>query len=215
MSERQESTEDLNPLSEDERQIERLLASLKPRESHVNRDRVMFLAGQASAKVGQRGRTWQCNRWIWPAATILSACAGLLIGLFSFAGWRPENRNGMTAAEPARRKPIAAMNSTELATDLLPVRGDRNSSDEEEMASNDSGTRLVARIEDESASQSDRSLTLLDLRDRMLAGQSDEMALAEFSGSAAVGNRATAPEPPASERSLLQRWLHDQGRNGL
>jgi hypothetical protein len=215
MSERQESTEDLNPFSEDERQIERLLASLKPRESHVNRDRVMFLAGQASAKVGQRGRTWQCNRWIWPAATILSACAGLLIGLFSSAGWRPENRNGMTAAEPARRKPIAAMNSTESATDLVPVRGDRNSSEEEEMASNDSGTRLVARIEDESAIQSDRSLTLLDLRDRMLAGQSDEMALAEFSGSAAVGNRATAPEPPASERTLLQRWLHDQGRNGL
>jgi hypothetical protein len=215
MSERQESTEDLNSFSEDERQIERLLASLKPRESHVNRDRVMFLAGQASAKVGQRGRTWQCNRWIWPAATILSACAGLLIGLFSFAGWRPEHKNGMTAAEPARRKPLAARASTELATDLAPVRGDRNSSDEEEMASNDSGTRLVARIEDESAIQSDRSLTLLDLRDRMLAGQSDEMALAEFSGSAAVGNRATAPETPATERTLLQRWLHDQGRNGL
>ncbi len=80
MSERQEFNEDMSGFSEDDRHIERLLASLVPRESRVSRDRVMFLAGQASAVVSQRSRSLRLARWMWPAATVCSACVGLLIG---------------------------------------------------------------------------------------------------------------------------------------
>ncbi|HUE18105.1 MAG TPA: hypothetical protein VMR25_28375, partial [Planctomycetaceae bacterium] len=78
----------MNDFSEDDRHLERLLASLKPRESRVSRDRVMFLAGQASALVAERSRTWRLNRWLWPAATICSAIVGLLIGASITAGHR-------------------------------------------------------------------------------------------------------------------------------
>jgi hypothetical protein len=68
---------DLNGLSVDDRNLERLLKSLVPRESRLNRDRVMYLAGHASAVVSHRTG----SRWLWPAATACSACAGLVIGL--------------------------------------------------------------------------------------------------------------------------------------
>ena len=44
----------MNGLSADDRNLERLLKSLVPRESRLNRDRVMYLAGQASAESATR-----------------------------------------------------------------------------------------------------------------------------------------------------------------
>jgi hypothetical protein len=81
MSERQEFHEHLNRLTDDDRQMERLLASLVPRETRVNRDRVMFLAGQASAG-SQKKWTRGLRPWMWPAATVCSSCLGLIVGLF-------------------------------------------------------------------------------------------------------------------------------------
>ncbi len=80
MSERQEFHNDLSRLTEEEQQIERLLASLVPRDSRVNRDRVMFLAGQASAG-SQKKSTRGLAQWMWPAATVCSTCLGLAVGL--------------------------------------------------------------------------------------------------------------------------------------
>jgi hypothetical protein len=77
MSGPRENLDGLNDLSDDERHLERLLAALLPRESRLDRERTMFLAGQASA-VGQLRSS---NRWRWPAATLASAAAGLLAGL--------------------------------------------------------------------------------------------------------------------------------------
>jgi hypothetical protein len=80
MSERQEFHENMNRFTDDDRQIERLLASLVPRETRVNRDRVMFLAGQASAG-SQKKWTRGPRPWMWPAATVCSSCVGLIVGL--------------------------------------------------------------------------------------------------------------------------------------
>jgi hypothetical protein len=77
-----EGRENLEPggLSDDERQVERLLASLPVSDSRLDRDRTMFLAGRATAlAVKQRPRT--VGRWIWPGVTICSAAAGLVVGL--------------------------------------------------------------------------------------------------------------------------------------
>jgi hypothetical protein len=81
MSERQEFRENMNRFTDDDRQIERLLASLVPRDTRVNRDRVMFLAGHASA--GSRKKwTRGLTPWMWPTATVCSSCLGLIVGLF-------------------------------------------------------------------------------------------------------------------------------------
>jgi hypothetical protein len=81
MSEQQEFNDNMSDFTEDHRRIERLLASLVPRETRVNRDRLMFQAGQASAG-SQKTRFRGATRWIWPAATACSACLGLLVGIF-------------------------------------------------------------------------------------------------------------------------------------
>jgi hypothetical protein len=107
MSERQEFTEGVSDFSEDDRHIERLLASLKPHESRINRDRVMFLAGQASAMVAKRSRTWRINRWAWPAAAIGSACVGLLIGASLGNVPGTPNQALVAAREAASRGSIA------------------------------------------------------------------------------------------------------------
>jgi hypothetical protein len=97
MLERHEPSDDVNRLSEDDRQIERLLASLAPCESRVDRDRVMYLAGQASAVVSDRSGRGRLARWLWPAATACSASAGLVIGLL------------LAHARPAAAPPFARM----------------------------------------------------------------------------------------------------------
>jgi hypothetical protein len=81
MSERQEFNDNMSGFTEEHGQIERLLSSLVPRETRVNRDRLMFLAGQASAG-SQKTRLRGLRRWIWPASTACSACLGLFVGLF-------------------------------------------------------------------------------------------------------------------------------------
>lgn len=70
--------------------VETALAKLQPRPTSVDRDRVLFLAGQASATT----RTDVPNpkrRWLWPAATIVSFAATLLLGvLYGLERNRPE-----------------------------------------------------------------------------------------------------------------------------
>jgi hypothetical protein len=58
------------PLNPDLAAVEKALASLAPRASTIDRDRLMFLAGQA---VGTPPRT----RWLWP----LSTAASLLLAV--------------------------------------------------------------------------------------------------------------------------------------
>jgi hypothetical protein len=81
MSERQRFDDDISGFPAEHRQIERLLASLAPRETRVNRDRLMFLAGQA-ASGSQNIRLPALRRCIWPLATACSACLGLIAGQF-------------------------------------------------------------------------------------------------------------------------------------
>ena len=55
--------------------VERLLASFAPRPSRLDRDRLLFLAGQASIETAVPTRT----PWYWPASTAMaSLCAAVL-----------------------------------------------------------------------------------------------------------------------------------------
>jgi len=62
--------ENLNPL-------EQALAALRPRSSEIDRDRLLFLAGRASAE--EANRTRPPRRWLWPASTALSSAAALVL----------------------------------------------------------------------------------------------------------------------------------------
>ena len=88
MSREENAQEDVHDLSE----LEAALAALVPRAERLNRDRLMFLAGQASveSKNGQPGspasataRPRRRAGWAWPAAfaTMTGVAASLLVAL--------------------------------------------------------------------------------------------------------------------------------------
>jgi len=99
MSGPRESSDDLTGLSDDERHVARLLASLAPRESRINRDRTMFLAGRASADAEAANSR---GRWLWPALTACSAAAGLVAGILLSAS----NRGSATIAAQSGEGPL-------------------------------------------------------------------------------------------------------------
>ena len=87
MSREENPQENLHDLSE----LEAALAALVPRAEHLNRDRLMFLAGQAStaSKIGQpvveppAARSRRRAGWAWPAAfaAMTGVAASLLVAL--------------------------------------------------------------------------------------------------------------------------------------
>lgn len=64
--------------------MEDALRQFAPRMLEVDRDRLMFLAGQAS-RDGEHGPARQAATWFWPASTIsvsaLAACLAIALGL--------------------------------------------------------------------------------------------------------------------------------------
>jgi hypothetical protein len=208
----QEFAEDMNDSSEDDRHLERLLASLKPRESRVSRDRVMFLAGQASALVAERSRTWRLNRWLWPAATICSAIVGLLIGASMTAGHRIA-ANPIAVESPPLREQITAASSQRIPAAPRTAQEDHNSEDARALASEEPADSWDSRREGKLELVDGSPFTLLALRDQMLAGRWDDLALAQLDGSAARGGATAEPELPLGARALLRRWITEEGIN--
>lgn len=99
MSDQQKPFDDLKAL-------EAVLASLAPRTDRLDRDRLMFLAGQASVhKAATAGRADvlalapQAPRWAWPAA--FSAMTALAASLFVALLLRPDPQVVVVTGEPA------------------------------------------------------------------------------------------------------------------
>jgi hypothetical protein len=193
-------------LSEDDRQTERLLASLVPRESRVNRDRLMFLAGQASVESSRQFRARRPARWIWPAVTLCSTCAGLLIGVSLSPGQRgvgdpvaamPRTVVHLATSDPSQ----TVLPANALTTQAVPKTATLDSAD--------------APAEGPIDLFSGRAFPLLVLRDRMLASRGDELDSEQLDlpsphdGSLQDGS-AAEPERPLSARKLLQRWIADE-----
>jgi hypothetical protein len=73
----------------DLKEIEAALASLVPRADRLDRDRLMFLAGQASVVRRGQDRVVRVARWAWPSAFAATSAvaAGLLVALLM--RWQP------------------------------------------------------------------------------------------------------------------------------
>ena len=63
--------ESLNPAND----IETALRKLQPRRSSINRDELLFLAGQAATNAVTPAAVRPKRRWLWPTATMLSMVA--------------------------------------------------------------------------------------------------------------------------------------------
>lgn len=184
--------------------FEAALAALAPRSERLNRERLMFLAGQASLPAARGGR-----RWAWPAAfgAMTAVAAGLLLAVVIRA---PQ-------AGPAGVAPLAAASAPEA--DVAAVGGERP----KVPPSPDQAPRprpllggpgswvalCLAPWEKRSAASRRPAESYLQLRDQVLSQGLD--AWPQPPG-AAVADGAAAPEdaaaPPAAPRS--QRELFDE-----
>ena len=68
--------------------LEASLGSLTPAATRVSRDRLMFLAGSASADVS-RGRR-RIAAWLWPSALAVSLLAAVTFGMLWATGSEPQ-----------------------------------------------------------------------------------------------------------------------------
>lgn len=165
-------------------ELEGALAALKPRAGQFNRDRMMFLAGQAAAAEHER-RSRRKGRWarLSAAAAAMAFAAGLGAALSPFAR-PPRERIVYLRAESDGAAPAHPAPRTTLAT---------NSRD-------DTPASIAARSA--KLDPHGKQLSYLDLRQQVLEGRS------EWWGRA-TGPAAAAEGWPAAYHDLLQTLLAD------
>jgi hypothetical protein len=158
------------------------LTALTPRSAQFDRDRLMFLAGQASVRVTDGGRPQR--RWPWPAAfsAMTAVAAGLLVMMLA----RPEPQvvQRIVRVPMPPRADTAATAASSALPELLPT---------------------ARRKETESGRQMPNAppAAYLELRDRVLA-----LGWDSWSTPASSSGDGGEP-PPASNRELLNYLLHD------
>jgi hypothetical protein len=108
MSREENPREDVHDLSE----FEAALGALVPRAERLDRERLMFLAGQASVELqnSQPGTTRQSRaRWAWPAActTMTGIAAALLVALTIRPA--PQVVERIVTVPAAPQEPVAAV----------------------------------------------------------------------------------------------------------
>ncbi len=138
-------------------EFERALSSLAPRPSGVDRDRLMFLAGQmSSARLGRRAAGLG---WLWPIATAVSTAAALFFAV---------------QVVGQRNRPAPHIGAPVAQDDPTATRDGRTSDD----VPNQRGPKLVATLPgqptqdfawDETSALSTGRAQLLQLRRTMLA----------------------------------------------
>jgi len=93
MSEQEKRFDDLTP-------FETALAALAPRVEGFDRERLIFLAGQASALRERGAGVSPAARWAWPAAfSAMTAVAAALLAMLCIRG-QPEIRGGAGGGVP-------------------------------------------------------------------------------------------------------------------
>jgi hypothetical protein len=184
MAEEQERPNDLNA-------FEAALAALVPRSDRLDRDRLMFLAGQAA--VGAGGARVGRPRWGWPAAfgLMTAIAAGLLLALLA----RPP-RSDEQIAERGGEAP-ASLPAAALAGDDL--------SAPQQLAEPSSGWMPAGWAwfaEDPSSLSPSASMRL-----RELASAREPDSGSAPGVTAATEERPAAQSPPRTQRELLDELI--------
>jgi hypothetical protein len=204
---------DMNRLSADDRNLERLLKSLVPRESRLNRDRVMYLAGQASADTGKRPTPRRLARWIWPATSVCAACAGLLVG--TVLSLRNPIAGNPIAQNPVVVEPSGDVLEVPARTEKLPEGPSAKEPRSPQIAAHPAadlkrpGLSTDLRTSGSLHAKVASNFPLLMFRERMVGNYWDDQALAQLDP--AAGDSATEIEKPLGARELFERWIEDEG----
>ncbi len=97
----------------EQRELERALAVLQPAGSQIDRDRFLFLAGQASAEGGQSNSGF--TRWIWPGATVISSVAAVVLSVLLLSRPQPGRSGDDAIASHDDRRPAPTVADTQVA----------------------------------------------------------------------------------------------------
>jgi len=102
--------------------IEARLASLVPRTDRLDRERLMFLAGQASVAPSPATQRRPFGRWAWPAATaaMTAAAASLLVVLL----WQGDPRIVERIVEVPVERPVPKDVKTDRERQVEPVKAE-------------------------------------------------------------------------------------------
>ena len=206
MSDQQDFPTNLGGLSDEDRQIERLLASMTPRESRVSLDRMLYLAGEASALASNSSGRRRATRWIWPTSTVCAACAGLMIGIILPA--RNPIAGNPVAVEQRGVPGLSTSTAGGTGSPKSPQVANAAPADQQAGFSADSIDRRMAV---DLHAMVAKGFPLLALRDRMLANHGDDTALAQADPSTRSDNLAADIERPLGARALFERWIEDEG----
>jgi hypothetical protein len=201
-------------LPADLKALEAELAMLEPRGDRLDRERLIFLAGQESAKRSTAVRPVGVARWAWPAAFagMTAVAASLLMMLLT----RPEPN--VAERPPAEELPLEAPESDTFPDAEAP------SSDADVRPPTPSGRRpyqrpfevawlpyRADRRADPEWSRFGSRAEYIEVFERMLAQGVNPWGRT-------VPARFPKTEPPAGPvpyRKWLNRWLDDQGRAEL
>lgn len=158
------------------------LAALSPR-ARLDRDRLMYLAGQASAAMPMYGR--DARRWVWPAAfSGMTAVAASLLLLLALRPSPPVVERIVRVPTPVPPPPTADVHPSAVLADAVPIN--------------------VKQPEAPRGLQRNAPAAVyLDLRDRVLA-----MGLDSFSPPGAPSDERPDSQP-ANYRDLLNSLLRD------
>jgi hypothetical protein len=174
----------------DRRELERALAVLRPAGSQIDRDRFLFLAGQAS-DVGRPNSGF--SRWVWPGATLISSVAAVVLSVLLVS--RPEpggSREDAITTNVARRP-------TSTVADA-PVAMSGSMADPIAVPTADETARALAE-----QSNSPR------LRSFVLAYGID--ALPEPAPIPALPSDSATDDEPRTQRALLRQTLKERAAN--
>jgi hypothetical protein len=174
----------------DQRDLERALAVLRPAGSQIDRDNFLFLAGRASAEPVRPGSTF--GRWVWPAATLLSSVATIVLSVLLVSRPQPAVTRGnsmTTRADQPRNSAVA------------------------DVSAQSSSQRVAATRENDadlpSPAVGSSALPTADVTARALAGESNYPRLRSFV--LAYGIDAL-PEPAPLPRSASDSATDDEPR---
>ena len=179
---------------EELRELESALASLRPRASGVDRDRLLFLAGQARSRGdGFEATPRRRYRWIWPAISAVSTAAAVVLGVLL-----------ALRSEPRVVREVVYI---ERPAEALAESTDAQSSPETEPLWPSSVT-AAAEMETWPRDQGLPDHNYLELRRRVF-----EVGLAALPEPSSTGGSTDGPPPTRQE--MLREFLGDAQRDVL
>jgi hypothetical protein len=92
---------------DEQQELEQALALLRPTASSLDRDRFLFLAGRASAEEVEPGATFR--RWMWPAATVVSSLAAVVLLVLLVMRTGPEANRTQRLEARGHKAPVPSV----------------------------------------------------------------------------------------------------------